>query len=299
MRPRLIDCPDLAGRLKYACQQCSWTYKDLRNRLLDDPEFRSECPFQNIDPGTINRWVLDRRFPDRVVVILNRILSDDGVPECRPEEHKAFQQIEPMRVTEFLDQVVEVVLELAERHPKSLIEFHIAPANLRSTAAWLGELVRQDIVHRVGTIRCKTMRPDLLVSMVTAQLIPQDYLDSFATNLWSIRSTLERYSPAGSIAVVGHFRRIPPFHATMVGVDGVLHAAWANRWEADDEGRLNLDTSWIRRVSPGVPTGGHLKRLSSLFEQQDIPVLPGCSEPPSPSGDAWRTAIARSMPTAA
>ena len=285
-----IDSPDLAKRLAYAHDTIYRTYEAMCERFLKDAEFRAE---RNgiIDPGTINRWVTSARFPEHLPAILNRILREDGVPDRLADEFLALQQIEPLGMIEFQKEVVEAFLDLAQKHPTSSIDFCVAPGHLQSTAAWIGEIDRRQMIHRVGTIKCKTTCPPLMLALELDGLIAQDYLEGFVANFWTIRDILDRNGGKGSITIVGHFPRIPPFHGAIMGVNGMWSHAWVERWEADDEGRLSVDTSWIRRLSPQPPTQGLFNRLVSLFDDDGVRPITGISEPPSRFAESWRRAI--------
>lgn len=290
-----VKCPDLARRLSHAREHRYQTYDRMCERFLNDAEFIAE--HKVIDPATVSRWIKSGSFPEGIVRILLRILSEDRVPDCLAEERKAFQQIEPIGMIECQKQIIGLFLELANQHPEAVIDFYVVPAHLRSTVAWLEEVVRNDMAHRIGTIKLKTMRPDFLLSLVDLELVNPDHLESFASNFHTVRDTLKRYGRSGSdIAVIGHFPRIPPFHVTIVGVEAERYAAWGERWEADDDGRLGIDTSWIRPIFPQPPTQRLFDRLTSVFDRVDVPAMPGCAEPPSRSLSDWKKAIAAAHP---
>lgn len=290
MPARNSKFPELAQRLAYARENHYKTYERMCERFLNDAAFIAE--HKVIDPATISRWIKSASLPEGVATVLHRILAEDGIPDCLAEERKAFQQIEPVGMIEYQEQVVRTFLNLAKQHPQSPIDFYMVPAHLRSTVAWLEEIGRKDMAHRVGAIKCKTMRPDLLLSLVDGDLLDPEYVESFVFNFRAVRQFLKRHGGAASdISVIGHFHRIPPFHATMIGVGGKRLAAWAERWEADDDGRLGVDTSWIRPVLPQRPTQGLFDRLTALFDRMDIAPVPGCAEPCGRSASDWRKAV--------
>ena len=81
--------PELARRLRYAYRNGLpgyRTYTEMAERFSADNAIRAERCSSLLAAGTVQRWVSTGRFPDRLELLLHRLLDDDGVPRNPPEE---------------------------------------------------------------------------------------------------------------------------------------------------------------------------------------------------------------------